>query len=318
MYKIPNVNISFANGDEWEDFCHSCLKIKHQNDNYKVVDASSGGDSGIDGFTVTGNVYQCYCPEKEYTDKELYEKQRDKITTDIQKLYDYQTAIRILLNGNKIKTWHFTTPTYKDKSLILHCNTKENLVKSWNLDFIESDFKIAITDIGHFKKEMLYVLPTSIRVSERLIDFTVNTPDESIIEDYKNNTGNNVLINKAIEKNTKLFPNNGVDYSAQIIERTNLTIEDYLIGESIKKIWCNEFDRQYEKFLRLVSSLEREVKKQSTLPFDNNAQKAEEIRQMVKNKLDIEFTNFLSEANKEEIASAVVADWLMRCPLNFI
>ncbi|WP_374440277.1 hypothetical protein [Epilithonimonas sp.] len=318
MFKIPNLGISFSNGDEWEDFCHSCLKIKHQNDNYKTVDASSGGDSGIDGFTATGEVYQCYCPEKEYTDKELYEKQRDKITKDIQKLYDYQNSIRPLLNGVKIKTWHFTTPLYKEKSLILHCNDKENLVKGWDLDFIDTDFKIAITDIGHFRQVMIYVLPDIGKVAGSAIDFTVSTPDSSIIDEYKNNTGNNLLINNAIDKNTKLFPQNGVDYSKNILERTNITIEDYLIGENIKKLWSNEFDTQYEKFLRLISTMEREVKKQSTLPFDDNAKKMEEIRKMVKDKLDIEFPNFLSESNKEEIASAVIADWLMRCPLNFI
>lgn len=318
MFKIPNLGISFSNGDEWEEFCHSCLKIKHQHDNYKSVDASSGGDSGIDGFTATGEVYQCYCPEKEYSDKELYEKQRDKITKDIQKLYDYQSSIKPLLNGVKIKNWHFTTPLYKEKSLILHCNEKENLVKSWNLDFIDVNFKIAITDIGHFRQVMLYVLPDVRKVAGSAIDFTVSVPDSSILEEYKKNTGNNHLINNAVDKNTKLFPKNGVDYSESILERTNLTIEDYLIGENIKKLWSNEFDSQYEKFLRLISTMEREVKKQSTLPFEDNAKKVDEIRNMVKHKLDIEFPNFLSESNKEEIASAVVADWLMRCPLNFI
>src|SRR5690625_6734778 len=106
MYKIPHLGIAFSNGDEWEEFCHSCLKLLHRDENYKSVDASNSGDSGIDGFTSSGKVYQCYCPEKEYTDSDLYEKQRDKITTDIQKLYNYQESIKILLNGIKIKTWH--------------------------------------------------------------------------------------------------------------------------------------------------------------------------------------------------------------------
>jgi|SRR5690625_142271 len=317
MYKIPHLGIAFSNGDEWEEFCHSCLKLLHRDENYKSVDASNSGDSGIDGFTSSGKVYQCYCPEKEYTDSDLYEKQRDKITTDIQKLYNYQESIKILLNGIKIKTWHFTTPIYNNKKLLLHCNKKENLVKSWNLNFIDKDFKIAITDIGHFRQVMIYVLPNSQKIPSSGFDFTVSIPNSEIINNYKSQTGNNELINNAVDKNSKLFPDNGTDYSKNILERTDLTIEDYLIGENIKKLWSNEFDTEYERFLRLITVMEREVKKLSTIPFDDNAKKMEEIRLMVKDKLNIEFPNFLSEANKEEIASAVIADWLMRCPLKF-
>jgi hypothetical protein len=74
----------------------SCLKIKHQQHNFKSVPADSGGDYGLDGYNSIGDAYQCYCPEKEYTDKELYEHQRDKVTTDIQKLFDYQVKLTLL------------------------------------------------------------------------------------------------------------------------------------------------------------------------------------------------------------------------------
>lgn len=145
MIKLPNIGLTFTDGDEWEDFCQRCLKIKHQHQNIKPVPGDSGGDYGLDGFNTNGDAYQCYCPEKEYTDKELYGHQRDKITSDIQKLYDYKDKLRTILNGCKIKTWHFTTPLIKSKELILHCNTKESLVKSWKLDFID--------DCEHQKQE---------------------------------------------------------------------------------------------------------------------------------------------------------------------
>ena len=146
MIKLTEIGLTFTDGDEWEAFCQSCLKIKHQHHNFKSVPADSGGDYGLDGYNSIGDAYQCYCPEKEYTDKELYEHQRDKITTDVQKLFDYQDKLRKILNGNTIKVWHFTTPLIKSKELILHCNSKENLVRSWNLDFIDDDFEIGLKD----------------------------------------------------------------------------------------------------------------------------------------------------------------------------
>lgn len=312
MYNFSKLP-TFSNGDEWEEFCHNCLKIKHRDDNYKEVKASSGGDYGIDGFTATGEIYQCYCPEKEYTDKDLYENQRDKITKDIQKLYNNQDKIKALLNGIKIKTWHFTTPSYKNKELILHCNKKENLVKSWGLDFIDSNFKIAITDTSHFRPEISLFFRNAVA---NPMDFRVPIPDFSTIKNYKEE--NNQLVKNAKSKNTKLYPQNGIDYSKQIDERTNLTIEAYLIGEKIKKEWSDIFDVYFEKLTRLTSTLEKYIEQQSTLPFDDKVKKIDEIRNMVREKLDIEFSNFLSQSNKEELASAIIADWLMRCPLDFI
>lgn len=68
-------NLFFTDGDQWESFCHTCLKHRHQNDNYKPVDAVSykpidekdKGDYGLDGYTATGIAYQCYLPENKYS-----------------------------------------------------------------------------------------------------------------------------------------------------------------------------------------------------------------------------------------------------------
>jgi hypothetical protein len=138
MIKIP-FGLTFSDGDDWETFCQSCLKIKPQNHHYNSVPADDGGDYGLDGFNSLGDVYQCSCPEKEYTDKEVYGHQRKKITDDFKKLNIYKDKIRKMLNGVKIKTWHFTTPVVKSKYLIIHCNKNE--IKALGLDFIDKDFK---------------------------------------------------------------------------------------------------------------------------------------------------------------------------------
>lgn len=58
----------------------------------------SPGDYGIEGWTADGHVFQCYCPEKDDTQDELYEALRRKITADIPKLHRYakQIAARIV------------------------------------------------------------------------------------------------------------------------------------------------------------------------------------------------------------------------------
>lgn len=82
-------------GDSWEELCQSCYRIKYQVEHYMEVPATYRGDAGIEGFTQTGVVNQCYCHEKKFSDNELYENQRDKMTKDITKLLspDYKDKL---------------------------------------------------------------------------------------------------------------------------------------------------------------------------------------------------------------------------------
>lgn len=253
-------------------------------------------------------------PEKQYSDKELYEHLYSKIRTDINKLDQYKDKLELLLNGIKIRIWNFTTPKII-YSTDFHrlCNNYENELKAKNLPFIDKDFKIGFVDLDNLKPETNIF----IKSSNEYLNFETENPDSQIIEDYKIKSENNYLINNALRKNAKLFPDDGVDYSLNIIEKTNYTIEDYLIGEDIKKQWSDILDIEYEKFLKIKSALERIIKNQSTVPFPDRNKKIEEIRKMLVEKLSIEFPKLLNEADKENLASSIIADWIMRCPLDF-
>lgn len=319
MIKLPTIGLTFTNGDDWEEFCQSCLKIKHQNQNFKSVPADSGGDYGLDGFNTNGDAYQCYCPEKEYSDKELYEHQRDKITSDIQKLFDYQDKLKTILNGCKIKTWHFTTPFIKSKELILHCNTKENLVRSWKLDFIDNEFQIGLKDYEYFLPEIPHVIDLGKIVNPmnyQELDFQIPTPTTQTIEEFKETYENNTFVENGLRKNAKLYPNNGVNYSEKVIQLTDSQIEFNIIGEGILKQWSNSFDKQYEKFIRVKKTLGKRIKADSLIPVKDNNEKLKEINNTVRAMINKEFY-YLSESNKEELSSYLVSYWILECSLDF-
>lgn len=319
MIRLPNIGLTFSDGDEWEDFCQCCLKIKHQHQNFKSVPADSGGDYGLDGFNADGDVYQCYCPEKEYSDEDLYKHQRTKVTNDIQKLYDYQDKIRLILNGVKIKRWHFTTPVWKSKDLILHCNVKQNLVKSWGLDIIDEDFQITLKDYEYFLPEIPNIID-----SERILkpmnyqelDFQSPVPNTQTIEDFKAAYENNKFVENGLRKNAKLYPNNGVDYSDKVIQRTDSDIEFNIIGEGILKQWSNSYDKHYEKFIRVKNVLGKQIKADSLIPVKDNNEKLKEINNKVRAMINQEF-HFLSQSNREELISYLVSYWILECSLDF-
>lgn len=83
MSSIKSFIEGYMTGNAWEDLCVRCYRIRYQKDNYTAIPATQGGDAGIEGFTYKGVVHQCYCPERDYSDNELYEHQRNKLTADI-------------------------------------------------------------------------------------------------------------------------------------------------------------------------------------------------------------------------------------------
>lgn len=111
-------------GDEWEILMNKCYRMRYQEQGYQEIPANFGGDAGVEGFTKHGIVYQCYCPEKQYSDDDLWENQRDKVTKDIGKLL--KNGERLKAMGIKlIKEWHFVTPEYRDSRLLSHCEKNE-------------------------------------------------------------------------------------------------------------------------------------------------------------------------------------------------
>jgi hypothetical protein len=92
--------------------------------------------------------------------------------------------------------------------LIAHCNNKENLVKTWNLDFIDADFKIGLKDYEYFRPEIPYVI-TSDKILNPLnaleIDFPTSEPSIQSIEDYKASYENNTFVNNGLRKIPNFF-----------------------------------------------------------------------------------------------------------------
>jgi hypothetical protein len=220
-----------------------------------------------------------------------------------------------LLNGVKIKTWNFTTPEIiYSNDFHKQCNGYENDLKKLNLSFIDPDFKIGFVDLDNLKPEagIFFKSHTGGLNFEQII------PSVETIAEYKVRTENNYLVNNALRKNGKLFPNNGNDYSRNIIDKTDSTIEDYLVGEIMQKQWFDTLDSEYERFLALKSTLERRIKNESKVPFADKNRRVQEIRELLVEKLGKEFPVLLNEAHKEDLASSIVAEWLLNCSIDFV
>lgn len=149
-----NTKFGPFNGSTWESLCQQVFKRKYQAECYQQMPASPG-DYGIEGYTSdTGWAFQCYCPEKHYERTELYDKQRDKITTDLRKLKDYAQELQTRLGSTKISRWVFVTPEIDRNALLAHAKAKEAEVRAWKLPILTDDFTVLLHDGDHYLVEI--------------------------------------------------------------------------------------------------------------------------------------------------------------------
>ena len=155
------------NGDDWEQHCLACYRCKYKEQNFTEIPATQGGDAGIEAFTSTGVVCQCYCPEREYSDEDLYIHLRDKMTQDISKLIE--NAIRYEKMGiPQVREWHFMIPYYRDSRIIEHAETKrKEVLKLVATDpikckHISTDFRIYIVNFENLKPWCIEAIRTNL------------------------------------------------------------------------------------------------------------------------------------------------------------
>lgn len=294
-------------GNSWEVFCQVCLKLKYESEGYQELPAWQG-DLGIEGFTRTGKAFQCYCPDEDYDPQTLYEKQRDKITTDLGKLRKNELELKKYLNGIMIQQWVFLTPMYKNKELVKHCQTKASDFRNMNLDILSKNFDVLIYNIDFFAAQIPIVKGTTSNKLEILAD-----RDESKDINWK---GTNIdLVNNAVTKHGKRIPDSP-NKEERINKLTDFTIGDFLDEQQLVTKWKNLNPNDYEKFLRLVSDYEKTVEEMCITNTDDNNHLYERIKQDLKERLKQTFP-YIEEITLEKLMKGVVADWILRCPINF-
>lgn len=308
----------YMTGNAWEELCVQCYRIKYQNEHYTAIPAMQGGDAGIEGFTMNGIVHQCYCPEREYSDDDLYKHQREKMTTDINKLIspDYATRLR-RLGVPPIMEWHFVIPEYKDSRIIEHAETKRTEViaeKSKRPDvfeYIREDFKIIIKTAEDFTPEISRIVRTNLTdIRLNLAIQHTGTPDWSQCDSEK-------VAN--ICRKIKAVMHVDDDKNDDLNDVINMYIEFYISGlEIMNSLHLNAPDF-YEDIYKLEQSYKNEVKIRTRMHTNRalNQTLFDDILNEFKSKLESDFSRVLTQASIGELKQDLIASWLADCSMEF-
>lgn len=298
------------NGSTWEGLCQQVFKHKYMAECYQQMQASPG-DFGIEGYTVnTGWAFQCYCPEKHYERTELYEKQRDKITTDLRKLMDYQSELQARLGSTKISRWVFVTPEIDRNALLKHAKTKETEVRGWNLPILASDFTVLLHDGDDYIIEINAIRSAS---GEALI-FDDAAPVLAALtgatEQYEQNVerkSRNRLAGKAMTQG----------FQERVQQLSQSTIESFLEADGYLRRISSTSPTTYLKLIRLINEYEREVIETSATWSGTAEELTIQVRDGLVKLVYEELAPEFDMANSKKVARLMTARWLAVCELDY-
>ena len=300
------ISIGEVDGNAWESYCQKLLRLKYSsNEGYQEIPARYGGDLGIEGFTQTGRAFQCYCPEGEPTSKELYEGQRDKVTRDISKLLKNETELKKILGPIIVKEWQFLTPSYESKELIAHCTNKSQEVRSSGKSHISKDFTILIRTESDFIPE--HDILTSAGHRKISPDFAPISEEE--VAEWK--ASNNEYFNTLEEKLGKIIPDN----DKRNIHTIDM-IKSYLLGQNILEDIRKDFPGHYEQIVNLKNATESSVKFASALP-NNPGENLKKTLSEYQDNIESQLNKSIDRSTVMRLGQEAIADWLIRCPLDF-
>lgn len=303
-------------GEEWEKLINRCYRLRYQNEGYQEIPALYKGDGGIEGFTNTGIVYQCYCPEKEYSDDDLYKHFREKMHRDIGKFIstDYEQVL-MKMGVHDVHEWHFVIPEYKDKRILEYKTKQEERVLEYKQNnpkkcsYIANDFKIYIKVAEDFIPEI-----SRLTRPNKLYEIDLKLSDKSVIKWEECSSPKVENIRRKIKAVMNGVDDNDSDYKDVV----GVYLKAYILGV----IHMDEIRREdgdlYEQILKLKQSYKRRIEIRTKIQCDHsmNQQVFLDIMDEFAKTLEDKF-HFLTQESREDLLYDIIGEWLADCPMQF-
>jgi hypothetical protein len=293
-------------GGEWQEHIVRLLRARYTAPGmFQEMPSRDKGDLGLEGFSRDGICYQCYAPEPPYDVKDLYEKQRGKITADIGKFIKNRQSLAAVFGELKIKRWLLVVPRFLSTKLLEHCTKKRSEVVEANLPYVDGQFEIGVITESEFEAEACKL--ASIRAY--LHDVSAPAPDTEEVQGF---SAENVSLIANIERKAAKLPR--LDTPDKISEFTSRMVNHYLRGESATSALRERDPEQFESLLRCKQSKEGSLEIQSMVQTGDDSTLMQTFQEF---KIDIQQNVSISPHSADLVAWSAVADWLLRCPLDF-
>lgn len=269
----------------------------------QMVPDAHQGDLGMEAFSHDGVAYQCYAAQEPLGVAECYEKQRDKLSRDLGKLKKKSEDVGKLLGKVELHRYVFLVHRLDSRHLVAHAQTKASEVSSWGLPFIKSSsFSIVVETLDDYRAEQnsIHSVPSA------LVDTEAVSP--SGLATWADANGD--LVDTARNKLAKVEPSTSVQEAV-----IGSLMDQYLNGDNALERLRTTAPDVYQAILKARSHKEGLL----VLQHPPSATQSTATLAGIATELTSELkeTAAIDTMLAEKLAWASVADWLMRCPLDF-
>ena len=303
---IAGTVAKFWAGDEWQEYILLLLKRHYGPAHFQEIPDKDQGDCGLEGFSRDGSAYQCYSAQEPLSIADLTAKQKTKVTKDIKKFRDNSVQLRGLLGGTKIGRWILVVPRFDSKDLLVHTAKKAEEVRKAAPAHVQASFEIHVIKDDHFAVERAALYDSG--AGKVTIDVA-----EAAEKDVKEWAGKNDKLVKAIDE--KLGRITAVKASAKKGIRDKF-LRHYVTGQNLLERLRIDFPALHEKVLACQRARERFLSTRMALCGPTTGTALHEVISQFRDELDRSVTG-ISDSNAECLAFGAVADWMLRCPLDF-
>ena len=293
--------------EEWQGRIILLLKRHYGVTGFQEIPDRDRGDYGLEGFARDGSVYQCYAAEEPISTGDLYAKQRNKITKDLDKFKDNKDGLIKIFGPTKISRWVLVVPRWESKDLLKHAEKKAEEIRNANLPYVANDFFVHIATEEYFaveRQSLLDVGLAKIQVDpDELETTTVNDWSEENDESIKTLDRKIGKLNPSLDKNLKFkLRDNFIRY--------------YIEGQNVLEKLHSDYSDLYVKVRQLKTNREKFLETSSLIPTGAPADMLRRALSEFKSELTDEVKG-LSNNMVETLGHEAVSDWLLRCPLDF-
>ena len=298
------------NPNDWENHIQRLLKMRYATPpgSYQHIPATTHGDCGLEGYAVDGTCYQCYAAQEWANSKQLYEKQRNKITKDIATFISNEDELLKILGMIRISLWNLVVPYWTNKDLLEHAKTKEDTVRDRNLKHVDSTFRIAILTEEDFAVE------AQLLANANLYQFDIAAPSISPAElaSWMADKDRLELVGNLRRKAAHI----GSRKSELITEKFQARmVANYISGNNVLGRLEQELPETYLKVMEYKIQREGNLEAETFYTTKVPAEFLEYTLQQYQSELTA--IPGISPRVAKTLAYEAVSDWLLRCPMDF-
>lgn len=290
-------------GSQWQSLCVRVLYEEYGAGDLIEVPDHDRGDAGIEAFTISGYVFQCYAPEGEpLTNKERVKRQKNKLDDSVSKfIKNAEKLTELIPNGVKVHRYVVLVPLVSSKDVQAHANVLTDEIRIASLPYASDGICVVVQTLNAYERARQAV------IARQLTKLDLPDPgslDYSQIEDPQVD-----IIHRKLEKTDTFCDSSRRD---PLVARL---LENFVASEGYKGFVFDEYPDLHEQLQERLGDLESRLTVQYPLEHtDPDALLGTVLADAESVVTDVLNTR---DAKSRVLAEGQVADWLMRCPLDF-